>query len=648
MAKDLSKYIFDADNPQDFKAYGLLKKIFKDQNILLVIDLFFFNEIFKDIIWTDDVIEEIWDKPDGFEELSSNEKMEVYVDRFSLKEYYKVINKRSKQIYKSTIIQNIQYIPSGQQILGIQQTSYKNNYEPFFGFKVIVEKLNKDITFWIDEFANSFNKTFTEVFLSNIDMAIGLLSSTTSQNRKVIMDVKGYNVIFMTNEDSNINLFHYLETNMSSVLFCLEDQIDFINNEFKLPPNTHPILLKKPEHIHQLLNKVIQEAKETRLRPKNDVPKAYLKNVKIKNYYTIKDITLNKIYNKKEIYILGENGDGKTLLLQAILMAAKWQQIQNADLEITGIIHQQAKENADLELFAEDTNKQKYKFKEAHSCLENIFAYGVNRQENNADTDEYGYMTLFKKDAFLREPTSWLQRLYTKDLERQANEENVDDFLNLKKAEDLLNDLLEKKVTIKVTADEVRFTERGSENVKFEQLSDGYRSILIWVCDLVSRLANNQPKVTDTRDFHGVVLVDEVGLHLHPKWEATLVQKLRTWFPKIQFIFTTHSPIIILNADEKAVVYRLYKEDGITKISDQYQCSELSDLMLNGLITSPLFDVESAAMRFAENSDLSDDFRLGRLRKLVDEEYQRLKKSGKVYISPTSIDDMIKKIMAEN
>ena len=233
-------------------------------------------------------------------------------------------------------------------------------------------------------------------------------------------------------------------------------------------------------------------------------------------------------------------------------------------------------------------------------------------------------------------------------MEREANGENVEDFLNLDKAKELLNELLEEKVTITVTADKVEFTERKSKNVKFEQLSDGYKSIMIWVSDLVSRLANNQPKVTDTRDFHGVVLVDEVGLHLHPKWEATLVQKLRNWFPKIQFIFTTHSPIIILNASENAVVYRLYKEEGITKMSDQYQCSELSDLMLNGLITSPLFDVESASMRFAQNEDLSDDFRLGRLRKAVDEEYKRLKSSGKTYISPTSIDDIIKKVMAEN
>jgi predicted ATPase len=378
-----------------------------------------------------------------------------------------------------------------------------------------------------------------------------------------------------------------------------------------------------------------------------NIKKTYLKKVVIKNYYTIKNIVLNKIYNKKEIYILGENGDGKTLLLQAILMATKWFQINNSNLSITGIIHQQVKENKALVLHCEDTNKQKYDFPNAENAMENVFAYGVNRQENNADADEYGYMTLFKKDAFLQEPTKWLQYLHAKDLERQANDESIENTINLAKASNLLSHLLEEKVTIKVSADEVRFTEKGSENVKFEQLSDGYKSVLIWVCDLVSRLSRNQPNVGELQDFHGVVLVDEVGLHLHPKWEATLVQKLRNWFPDIQFIFTTHSPIILLNASKDAVVYRLYKEEGVTKISDQYQCDELSDLMLNGLITSPLFDLESAAMRFAENADLSDDFRLGRLRKLVDEEYQALKASGKAFVSPSAIDEIIKKVMQE-
>lgn len=636
MAKDLSKYVFDVDNPKGFKVYGLLKKIFKEQNILLVIDLFFFNEIFKDIIWTEDVIEEIWDKPDNFRELSSNEKMEIYIDRFSSAEYGDILQKKQTAIFKSSFLKSIKSYATGAEDIGIQNNFPDDDLTPYYEFDLITtEKIDINIL------SNNFDIISDICFLRwNLKKS----SSTGKYGFIRINEKNKNNILFLTSKELNLKTLQSFNPNKSSTVIIPYAQKEFIEKNYNLPQNTHPIILKKPEHIHQLLNLVLHDSKINKFA--KNAPKAYLKKVQIKNYYTIENITLNKISTKKEIYLLGENGDGKTLLLQAILMAAKWHQISHSDLEITGIIHQQAKENPTLELYSEDTSQQKYQYPIAEKSLQNIFAYGVNRQENSANTDEYGYMTLFKKDKYLQEPIKWLQYLYNKELE------GTNDSISLEIAKNLLNSLLEEKVTISVNVDEVRFTERGSENVKFEQLSDGYKSILIWVCDLVSRLSRNQPYITDLKDFHGVVLVDEVGLHLHPKWEANLVQKLRTWFKNIQFIFTTHSPIIILNASKDAVVYRLYKEEGITKISDQYQCSELSNLMLNGLITSPLFDLERATMRIyqADKDDLdtSEDYRLGRLRKLVDKEYQALKASKKTFISPSMIDDIIAKVMNEN
>ena len=399
MEKNLSKYIFDADNPKGFKAYGLLKKIFKDQNILLVIDLFFFNEIFKDIIWTADIIEEVWDKPENFEELSSNEKMDIYVDRFSEPEYYEMLEKKHRNFYKTNFLKSVKYYIKNISDNGVQ--FYTINYHDY-DYKEYRLEVVEEVS--ISSILNSFYKISSMLPFDQV--ADDLYSH---KEIKIRCD-KNSNRIFITSNKEDINLLQYFENVKSSVLITLEDLVKE-RKRFNLPKNTHPILLKKAEDIHKLLNKVIPDARATRLRPKNDVPKAYLKKIQIQNYYTIKNITLNKIYNKKEIYILGENGDGKTLLLQAILMAAKWQQIQNSDLEITGIIHQQIKANKDLDLFAEDTNKQKYHLNKTENHLENIFAYGVNRQENNTDTDEYGYMTLFKKDAYLREPTSWLKYL---------------------------------------------------------------------------------------------------------------------------------------------------------------------------------------------------------------------------------------------
>ena len=81
--EDWQKYIFDPKNPKGFKAYNLLKKIIKDGNTLLLTDMYYFNELYKNEIWTKDVVDELWDKPDNFDELSANEKVEIKTKEFT-------------------------------------------------------------------------------------------------------------------------------------------------------------------------------------------------------------------------------------------------------------------------------------------------------------------------------------------------------------------------------------------------------------------------------------------------------------------------------------------------------------------------------------------------------------------------------------
>ncbi len=77
------------------------------------------------------------------------------------------------------------------------------------------------------------------------------------------------------------------------------------------------------------------------------------------------------------------------------------------------------------------------------------------------------------------------------------------------------------------------------------QLSHGEKTMLALVGDLALRLAIANPQLKNPLQGEGVVLIDEIDLHLHPKWQKTIVKKLREVFPKIQFILTTHSPLII-------------------------------------------------------------------------------------------------------
>jgi predicted ATPase len=86
---------------------------------------------------------------------------------------------------------------------------------------------------------------------------------------------------------------------------------------------------------------------------------------------------------------------------------------------------------------------------------------------------------------------------------------------------------------------------KGGHRLSLSQLSDGERSFLAIVSDLVRRLSLANPDLNDPLQGAGVVLIDEIELHLHPTWQRHVVEKLRTTFPHIQFIATTHSPFVI-------------------------------------------------------------------------------------------------------
>ena len=87
--------------------------------------------------------------------------------------------------------------------------------------------------------------------------------------------------------------------------------------------------------------------------------------------------------------------------------------------------------------------------------------------------------------------------------------------------------------------------DKDGETLDLSQLSDGERSFLAMICDLGRRLSLANPRLDNPLHGSGVVLIDELELHLHPKWQREVRGKLRSTFPNIQFIATTHSPFVI-------------------------------------------------------------------------------------------------------
>jgi hypothetical protein len=146
--------------------------------------------------------------------------------------------------------------------------------------------------------------------------------------------------------------------------------------------------------------------------------------------------------------------------------------------------------------------------------------------------------TLFRYDEPLQNPELALRRLKDEGSKRGKK--------------DVLKVFLEvlRKVLNLGEEDEVYLTKRGIEvrgrwgRSELETLGDGYKSTIIWVLDFIGRRLQ-YGRTLDPEQMTGIVLVDEVEQHLHPRWQLNVMTLIGEAFPKIQLIATTHSPLVV-------------------------------------------------------------------------------------------------------
>lgn len=177
------------------------------------------------------------------------------------------------------------------------------------------------------------------------------------------------------------------------------------------------------------------------------------------------------------------------------------------------------------------------------------------------------HLTLFGENVALSECTKWLKDLRFRELENRdkgQDEGGLEGEL-LRKLIAFINTsaLLPDGTTMnEVTADGVVFRDAGGAQVSVDDLSDGYRSVLSMTFELIRQL--HRAYRADTIIFDeqlrvnvpGVVIIDEVDVHLHPSWQRRIGAWFTDRFPKIQFIVTTHSPLIC-HAAEHGSIFRL-------------------------------------------------------------------------------------------
>ena len=96
--------------------------------------------------------------------------------------------------------------------------------------------------------------------------------------------------------------------------------------------------------------------------------------------------------------------------------------------------------------------------------------------------------------------------------------------------------------------------DKAGQPLALDQLSDGERTLLLLVADIARRLALANPGRPDPLSGSGIVLIDEIELHLHPAWQRAVIRGLRRTFPGIQFIIATHSPQVLSQVPAQCVI----------------------------------------------------------------------------------------------
>ncbi len=199
------------------------------------------------------------------------------------------------------------------------------------------------------------------------------------------------------------------------------------------------------------------------------------------------------------------------------------------------------------------------------------------------------HLSLFREDVALTEISKWLMKIKFQTLEKKVKKSHLEQIKKFINSSGFLPHGTELK---DVSSSGVSFIDGNGADVLITQMSDGYRSILSLTFELIRQLSKvygderifkNVGKGEIVIDLPGVVLIDEVDAHLHPTWQTRIGQWFTKYFPNIQFIVTTHSPLVC-RACDKGSIWRLAAP------GSDYKSGEVTGTDKNRLIYGNILD----------------------------------------------------------
>lgn len=348
----------------------------------------------------------------------------------------------------------------------------------------------------------------------------------------------------------------------------------------------------------------------------------FLTRLRLENIRCFKDITIDfsdaRGAARKWTVLLGENGTGKSTVLRAIALIScgsdglaelvsqpgywvRWGAERGrieaefvtadgearelsleigADERVSHIISRSIESLAPLNAALEHTQRNYF-----------VAGYGVSRRLSGQDslraqTSRFkniraqSVATLFDADATLNPLESWAM-----DLDYRKSQQGVETVRKV------LSDFLPGLTFDSIDRDSGRLLFKTSDGiVPLQYLSDGYQNVAAWIGDLLYRITETFDDYKSPLHIRGLLIVDEIDLHLHPKWQRSLLSFLNKKLPNMQIVVTTHSVVTAQQSPENSLFYLSRKGKSVEL--EEFG-TDPGALLINQLLMTEAFGLES-------------------------------------------------------
>ncbi|WP_175154649.1 AAA family ATPase [Achromobacter piechaudii] len=286
--------------------------------------------------------------------------------------------------------------------------------------------------------------------------------------------------------------------------------------------------------------------------------------------------------------LLGENGVGKTTLLKAIVLALAVPQqreklvehslsVLPRDGKIGSIVIHYTDGEVIRATIDSSTGRVKTKFVEPRFRLLALGATRLPPTSKRRPPRQPSYakvMNLFDPFCPLEDSVSWLARISDSEFGRAGGA--------LKALLGVPNSAKFERAGKQVAL------RQGAHRSDLQTLSDGYQTIIGVACSIMSTLVESDQPVETAE---GIVLIDEIGNHLHPTWRMRIVRGLKAAFPRVQFIATTHEPLCLRGLEDGEIAVLRRNTSQRSMLIDELP--PVRGLLVDQILSSPHFGLGS-------------------------------------------------------